>query len=56
MPDISMCGDDDCPSRLRCYRYMAEHTPGRQSFVVTMRLPGADRCGYFWEVSDDGVR
>jgi hypothetical protein len=33
MPDISMCLDKACPSRMTCYRYRAKPTEGRQAYA-----------------------
>lgn len=48
MPDISMCQDNACPSRLRCYRYNATPTPGRQTYGSFDRKPEAERCSFYW--------
>jgi hypothetical protein len=49
MPDISMCRDATCPSRLTCWLFMAP--PSRwQSFVAFSRPEGADRCYAYWEM------
>lgn len=34
MPDITMCANDDCPLKARCYRYQAKPNPGWQSFAI----------------------
>lgn len=44
MPDISKCADDDCPSRMTCWR--------RQSYIVSPRDEGAERCSYYWEARE----
>lgn len=47
MPDISMCKNDKCPSREKCYRYTA--TPGMyQAYVEFSPKEGDDKCRYFW--------
>lgn len=52
MPDISMCGDDECPSRMQCWRFMA--TPSfRQSFTCYDRSPDDERCGSFWPMKKE---
>ena len=50
MPDISMCGDDTCQSRLTCWRFMAPPEPVWQSFVAFSRPEGADRCYAYLEM------
>jgi hypothetical protein len=51
MPDISMCADDECPSRAKCYRSKASGTvPSeyQQAFTDFEREPEDERCGDFW--------
>jgi hypothetical protein len=50
MPDISMCKDHECPSRLKCYRYMAEPSEQWQPYAKFERRPNADRCVFFWTI------
>ncbi len=53
MPDISMCADDKCPARTRCYRHKASGTvPSeyQQAFTDFQRQPEDERCGDFWPV------
>ena len=45
MPDIAMCGDDTCPSRENCWRFIAPPSD-RQSYMVFDRK-GKDRCDAF---------
>lgn len=53
MPDISMCLDGECPSRLTCWRFMA--TPDCwQSYAAFERPDGTDRCYAYWEMDDAG--
>ena len=54
MPDISMCNQDHCPRRLKCYRYMAVPNPYRQSYA-TFDLE--EDCIYWMKImKDDDVR
>jgi len=50
-PDISMCADDECPSRAECYRHKASgtvpHVPW-QAFTDFQRQPDRDQCPFFW--------
>jgi hypothetical protein len=51
MPDISMCADDECPARSRCYRHKASGTvPSeyQQAFTDFQRPPNERQCGHFW--------
>ena len=46
MVDISMCRDEECPSRLFCYRFTA--TPEKlQSYLVSPRKAWYSKCNYF---------
>lgn len=51
MPDISMCGDDECPARSKCYRHKASGTrPSEpwQTYMDFQRPPEDERCREFW--------
>ncbi len=49
MPDITMCKDNDCPIREKCYRYTAPPSKYRQSYF--MESPREDgKCDYQMEV------
>lgn len=45
VPDITMCANRECPSRMSCHRFTAEPSR-RQSFAVFG--PNADECGHYW--------
>lgn len=47
MPDISMCQNKDCPSRLKCYRYMAMPNEYRQAYMTFAPRGGAAQCEDF---------
>ena len=58
MPDITMCINDFCPLRSKCYRYRAVPDDLRQSFS---KFKPQDKpfggygdkvleCDYFWEI------
>ena len=47
MADIAMCKDDECPSRLKCYRYLAYPEPDWQDYAFTNRGKGQKKCGYY---------
>jgi hypothetical protein len=34
MPDITMCSDEKCPHRMKCYRYRAIPNGDRQSWFT----------------------
>lgn len=52
MPDISMCTDEECPSRLQCYRYRAEPNTYRQSYMKFPRHHEAEKCDSFWPLRE----
>lgn len=47
MPDITMCNDEDCAKRLTCRRFIAEPTPGRQSYFMSSPREG-DVCDHYY--------
>lgn len=58
MPDISMCKNDTCKRRLRCYRYMATPTSKWQAYSTfcTDNSKGAN-CMYFSAIqASDEIR
>lgn len=50
MPDISMCGNRTCPSRMKCYRYRARPDEHWQSWMEFQVPDCLDRCGSFMEL------
>lgn len=49
MSDIAKCNDIHCPSRNKCWRYLAP-AGHWQTYVVTNREADADNCELFWKV------
>jgi hypothetical protein len=48
MPDITMCKDETCSKKDKCFRYIAEPNPDRQSyFTVIVRDVQSDYCDYY---------
>ncbi len=47
MPDISMCANRTCASRMTCFRYRALPTPDRQFYGSFAPAEGAAKCDYF---------
>lgn len=50
MPDITMCRDQRCPKRLRCFRFTARADMHQSYFSSTPRTvnsAGIDRCEFF---------
>ncbi len=46
MPDISMCKNESCPSKNKCYRYTA--TPLKEQFYGYFPLKeGENMCDFF---------
>ena len=50
MPDIAMCGDDNCPSRLTCWRFIAP-PDSYQSYMLFDRPEDGERCADYWPVA-----
>jgi hypothetical protein len=53
MPDISMCADEDCPSRFQCTRSIAVTVPDGddQTYLMSPRQPGEAKHRFFWPVA-----
>ena len=49
MPDISMCLNNTCPSRFKCYRYQAAPSM-RQSYAAFAAPKGRRKCDDFIQV------
>lgn len=45
MPDISMCGNTNCPFRMKCFRYTAIPSEFRQAY--SSFKPNENSCDYF---------
>jgi hypothetical protein len=50
MPDISMCKNIRCPSRVTCVRYRAVPNPYRQSYASFDRPAEAKACQDYWPI------
>jgi len=48
MPDITMCQNEECPSKEKCFRYTAPASK-YQSYTVFPVPEGKDKCEYFME-------
>jgi hypothetical protein len=55
MADITMCRDETCKKRERCYRFTARVTPDYQSYFVDSPRQGKE-CKYFWDNEDKTKR
>lgn len=51
MPDITMCDDEGCPMKDRCYRYLAKPSKWQSYFADSPRED--DKCELVWEVRDE---
>lgn len=49
MSDIAKCQDENCPSKLMCYRYTAPASEFKQSYGIFNREEDADNCDMFWK-------
>jgi hypothetical protein len=55
MADITMCRDETCKKRERCYRFTARVTPEYQSYFVDSPRQGKE-CKYFSDNQDKTKR
>lgn len=47
MPDITMCGDEECPLKETCYRYTAPANPYYQNYFTTSPRKD-DKCDFLY--------
>jgi hypothetical protein len=53
MPDISMCNNQNCASRMKCYRFLAKPCEFLQSYIVLeVQL---DKCELFWQATPSEI-
>lgn len=51
MSDITLCLDEDCPSKEKCYRFLGEKDPVHQSYIDFKKMrEDRNECDYFWAV------
>jgi len=50
MPDISMCENKDCPSKEKCYRFMAKPSPVWQTYAEFKVEKGKKKCDNFMKI------
>ena len=48
MPDISMCANEECPLKEKCYRYTSEPDKYLQSYG-DFKPDENGECEYFWD-------
>lgn len=48
MPDIAMCTNKKCPSRLKCHRFTAQPS-GWQSYTTYTVPKGKKKCESFYD-------
>jgi len=51
MADITKCGDDACPKRHTCWRWMAPAGEWQSYFAESPRK--GDECDYYWPCKKD---
>lgn len=56
MPDISMCENVSCPSRRKCYRYMAKPNSYWQAYSSFKPIDGDRLCFDFIDVKGYSLR
>lgn len=49
MPDISMCMNEECNIKEKCFRYMA--TPDKIQSYSRFNEDNQKKCGYYWPLS-----
>jgi hypothetical protein len=49
MADISICSNNECPSRVYCYRYRARVNPYRQWYSNYKHI--GERCDNYWSTN-----
>jgi hypothetical protein len=52
MADICKCSDKNCPSKLDCYRYIAESDGWQSYFAESPRKENEKKCEYFWKLDN----
>lgn len=50
MSDMCKCQDENCPSKLECYRYAARADGWQSYFAGSPRKDNKDKCEYFWKI------
>lgn len=54
MADITMCNNEDCPLKMKCFRYRATPSPYWQPYYVfDESTPVGEDCISRWEFKDD---
>lgn len=53
MPDISMCANQQCPSKDKCYRFRAIPSEHRQSYMAFAPPPRRKTCDDFIRIRTD---
>lgn len=54
MPDISMCDNQECPSRFGCYRFLAE--PDAWQMYARFKFDESGKCVHFWPARPDDLK
>jgi len=49
MPDITMCMNNKCPKKEKCFRFMAQSYSERQSYAS---FPDGEECKYFIPIEE----
>lgn len=48
MVDIAMCRRQDCPKRMKCFRYIADAEEFYQTYLANDKI--GDECEMYWQV------
>ena len=49
MPDISKCEDEECPLKLKCYRYTSTPSEHWQAYSNYKYNTITESCDFFWD-------
>lgn len=52
MSDITMCKNENCPSKKWCYRFLAIPNPYFQSYGEFAPEEGEKECEMFWDIME----
>lgn len=53
MADITMCKEETCPLKMKCFRYRATPDPYWQAYFVKEDEPIGEDCDSKWLFEDD---
>jgi hypothetical protein len=51
MPDITMCKNEECPLKDKCYRHEAKPST-MQSYFMDIKPNEKGECKYYWKLTN----